>query len=190
MSFPNVMLPGGPMAYADVGARARSSRAVGWADLQWIRDVWGGPIVVKGVHTADDARRAVDAGADGDRRVQPRRPAAGRRGGDDPRAAGSGRRRSATGPRCCFDGGIRRGSDIVKALVPRRARRADRTRVVLRARAAGGPGVTRAIDILRADLLRTLTLLGCGSAAALDRSFIDVPIGWPIRSAVICSTRS
>jgi L-lactate dehydrogenase (cytochrome) len=36
---------------------------VSWPDLHWIREAWGGPIVVKGVHTGDDARRAVDAGA-------------------------------------------------------------------------------------------------------------------------------
>ena len=42
----------------------RSSSPCSWADLRWIRDAWKGPIVVKGVHTADDARRAVDEGAD------------------------------------------------------------------------------------------------------------------------------
>jgi L-lactate dehydrogenase (cytochrome) len=44
--------------------------------------------------------------------------------------------------------------------------------------AAGGPGVTRAIEILRDDLTRTLKLLGCASAAALDRSFVHVPADW------------
>ena len=78
-----------------------------------------------------------------------------------------------------FDGGIRRGSDIVKAL-------ALGARAVLVGRAyvyglgaGGGPGVTRAIEILRADLLRTLRLLGCGSIAELDRSFLELPSGWP-----------
>src|SRR5262245_43515357 len=64
MSFPNVELPGqGPMPYADVGVALEQS-AVSWPDLRWIRDVWQGPIVIKGVHTADDARCAIDAGAD------------------------------------------------------------------------------------------------------------------------------
>ena len=62
MNFPNIMLPDGPMGYADVGAALESS-VVCWNDLRWIRDAWSGPIVIKGVHTADDARRAVDAGA-------------------------------------------------------------------------------------------------------------------------------
>jgi len=45
--------------------------------------------------------------------------------------------------------------------------------------AAGGPGVARAIDILRADLSRTMKLLGCGSIAELDPSFLELPGDWP-----------
>ena len=44
--------------------------------------------------------------------------------------------------------------------------------------AAGGDGVARAIEILRADLVRTLKLLGCDSAVRLDRSYLDVPADW------------
>jgi len=44
--------------------------------------------------------------------------------------------------------------------------------------AAGGPGVARAIEILRTDLVRTLKLLGCASVADLDRSYVDVPFDW------------
>ncbi|MGZ7080391.1 MAG: alpha-hydroxy acid oxidase, partial [Thermoanaerobaculia bacterium] len=62
MSFPNIVLKDGPMAYADVGAALEQSM-VSWDDLNWIREAWQGPIVVKGVHTADDARRAIDHGA-------------------------------------------------------------------------------------------------------------------------------
>src|SRR5262249_7756893 len=62
MSFPNVVLPSGPMPYADVGAALEQSM-VAWSDLRWIREAWQGPIVVKGVHIGDDARRAVDEGA-------------------------------------------------------------------------------------------------------------------------------
>ena len=63
MSFPNVELASGPMPYADVGAALEQS-VVRWEDLRWIRDAWSGPIAIKGVLTGDDARRAVDAGAD------------------------------------------------------------------------------------------------------------------------------
>src|SRR5262249_55436761 len=63
MKFQNVVIPGtGPMLYADVTA-ALEDAVVTWDDLKWIKQVWGGPIVIKGVHTADDARRAVDVGA-------------------------------------------------------------------------------------------------------------------------------
>jgi L-lactate dehydrogenase (cytochrome) len=74
-----------------------------------------------------------------------------------------------------MDGGIRRGSDIVKAMCMG-------ARAVLVGRAyayglaaAGGAGVTRAIEILRADLVRTLKLLGCPSMAELNPSYLDIP---------------
>src|SRR5262249_24108116 len=63
MSFPNVILPGsGPMSYADVGVALEQSM-VSWADLRWIRDAWAGAIIVKGVLTGPDAKRAADEGA-------------------------------------------------------------------------------------------------------------------------------
>src|SRR5262245_35384139 len=66
--LPNVVIPGqGPMPLLDVNA-ALASSAVTWADFRWIRDSWRGPIVVKGVLTGDDARRAVDEGAAADSR--------------------------------------------------------------------------------------------------------------------------
>jgi L-lactate dehydrogenase (cytochrome) len=77
-----------------------------------------------------------------------------------------------------MDGGIRRGADVVKAI----CMGAD---AVLIGRAyayglaaAGSPGVTRAIEILRADIERTLRLLGCPSVSQLDRSYIDFPQEW------------
>jgi len=76
------------------------------------------------------------------------------------------------------DGGIRRGSDIAKAICLG-------ARAVLIGRAyayglgaAGEAGVTRAIEILRADLQRALALLGVESIAELDRSLVDVPASW------------
>jgi L-lactate dehydrogenase (cytochrome) len=79
-----------------------------------------------------------------------------------------------------MDGGIRRGTDIAKAI-------AMGARAVLCGRAyayglaaAGEAGVDRAIDILRVDLDRTLRLLGCPSVAALDRSYVNVPKSWEV----------
>jgi L-lactate dehydrogenase (cytochrome) len=77
-----------------------------------------------------------------------------------------------------MDGGIRRGSDIVKAL----CLGADAVligRAYAYGVAAGGAaGVARAIDILRTELIRTMKLLGCPSVASLDRSFIEIPSSW------------
>jgi L-lactate dehydrogenase (cytochrome) len=77
-----------------------------------------------------------------------------------------------------FDGGVRRGSDVVKALcLGARAVMIGRA-YAYGLGAAGRAGVTRAIEILRADIVRTLKLLGCASIADLDRSFIDAPPDW------------
>jgi isopentenyl diphosphate isomerase/L-lactate dehydrogenase-like FMN-dependent dehydrogenase len=181
MKFPNVVLPEGPMLYADVGAALEQSM-VSWQDLRWIKEAWTGPVVVKGVHTGDDARRAVDMGADA--------VVVSNHGGRQLDGVAATLRVlpevvAAVGHRTevLLDGGIRRGGDVAKALCLG-------ARAVLIGRAyayalgaAGGPGVSRAIDILRTDLIRTLKLLGCASAAELNRSYVDVPAEWLAPSA-------
>src|SRR5258708_34109149 len=63
--LPNIVIPGkGPMALINV-ATALAGSVVDWKDFKWLRESWPGPIVVKGVLTGDDARRAIDAGAAG-----------------------------------------------------------------------------------------------------------------------------
>jgi L-lactate dehydrogenase (cytochrome) len=177
MKFPNVVLPGiGPMPYEDVGAALERSM-ISWGDLQWIRAEWKGPIVVKGVHTDDDARRAVEAGANavvvsnhGGRQLDGVAPTL--RVLPEVVAAVNGQ------VEVLLDGGIRRGSDIAKALCLG-ARAVLTGRAYAYGLAAGGEaGVTKAIDILGDDLVRTLKLLGCGSVAALDRSYVTVPTAW------------
>jgi L-lactate dehydrogenase (cytochrome) len=177
MNFPNVVVPGqGAMPYADVGAALEQS-VVSWVDLRWIRDAWNGPIVIKGVHTAEDARQAVDAGASaivvsnhGGRQLDGVAPTL-RVLPEVVEAAGSR-------VEVLLDGGIRRGGDIAKALCLG-------ARAVLVGRAyayglgaAGGDGVARAIAILRADLTRTLKLLGCASVTGLDGSYVSLPADW------------
>src|SRR5206468_5605406 len=112
MKFANVVIPGqGPMLYADV-TTALEQAMVTWKDLRWIRDAWNGPIIIKGVHTGDDARRAADAGADalvvsnhGGRQLD----------GVAPTLQMLPEVLAAVGDRIevLLDGGIRRGSDIV-----------------------------------------------------------------------------
>src|SRR5512132_2648155 len=177
MKFENVVIPGkGPMLYADVTAALEQS-VVTWDDLKWIRQAWNGHIVIKGIHTPEDATRAVDMGASalvvsnhGGRQLD----------GVAPTLRVLPEVVAAVGDRIevLLDGGIRRGSDIVKAVcLGARAVMAGRA-YAYGLGAAGGAGVSRAIDILRADLVRTLKLLGCASVAELDGTYVDVPRDW------------
>ena len=169
--LPNIVVPGqGPLPLIDVGS-ALSSAAVTWEDLRWIREAWSGPVVIKGVLTADDARRALDEGASaivvsnhGGRQLDG--VPASLRVLPEIVAAVNGR------AEVLMDGGVRRGSDIVKAICLG-------ARAVLIGRAyayglaaAGQAGVARALEILRTDMERTLKLLGCASIAALDGSYV------------------
>ncbi|MFN8007748.1 MAG: alpha-hydroxy acid oxidase [Terriglobia bacterium] len=170
--LPNVVVPGrGPLPLLDVGeALARS--AVTWDDIGWIRKLWRRPIVVKGILTGEDARRAIDHGAaalvvsnHGGRQLDTL-PATLQVLPEVVEAVGGQ-------VEVLMDGGIRRGSDIVKAICLG-------ARAVLLGRAyayglaaAGTAGVTKALEILRDDVERTLRLLGCPSIAALDRSYLN-----------------
>jgi len=172
--LPNIVVPGeGPLPLVDVST-ALSRVSFTWEDLSWIRPLWPGPIIIKGVLAGDDARRAVDGGAaavvvsnHGGRQLDSS-PAT-LRVLPEVVAAVNGR------AEVLMDGGIRRGADVVKAICLG-------ARAVLVGRAyayglgaAGEAGVARALEILRTDLVRTLKLLGCGSVATLDRSYVDVP---------------
>jgi isopentenyl diphosphate isomerase/L-lactate dehydrogenase-like FMN-dependent dehydrogenase len=176
-ALPNVVIPGqGPMTLIDVSA-ALARAAVTWTDLRWIREHWRGPIVVKGVLTGEDARRAIDEGASavvvsnhGGRQLDC--VPASLRVLPEVVSAVNGQ------AEVWMDGGIRRGTDIVKAMcLGARAVLCGRAYAYGLA-AAGEAGVTRAIDILRTDLDRTLRLLGCPAIAALDRSYVNVPKSW------------
>ena len=170
MKFPNIVLPSGPMDYADVGAALEASM-VSWDDFPWIREAWGGPIVVKGAHTADDARRAVDVGASA---VVVSNHGARQLDGVAATIEILPEVVAAVGHQTevLLDGGIRTGGDVVKALCLG-------ARAVLIGRAyayglaaAGDAGVTRAIDVLRTDVIRTMKLLGCNDVQALDASYV------------------
>jgi len=175
--LPNVVVPGkGPMELVDVSA-ALARAAVTWEDLRWIRELWPGLIVIKGIHCGDDARRAIDAGVGavvvsnhGGRQLDGVAPTL--RVLPEVVAAVNGQ------IEVLMDGGVRRGSDIVKAIcLGARAVLCGRAYAYGLA-AAGQAGVARALEILRADVDRTLKLLGCTSIAALDRSYVEVPASW------------
>lgn len=173
----NVVLPGqGPMPLTDIG-RALAASVVTWEDLSWIRKHWNGPIVVKGVLTGDDGRRAVDEGAaaivvsnHGGRQLDC--VSATLRVLPEVVAAVNGQ------VEVLMDGGVRRGTDIVKAVcLGARAVLCGRAYAYGLA-AAGEAGVARALEILREDVKRTLVLLGCPSVSALDSSFVRIPRDW------------
>lgn len=173
----NIIVPGqGPMELIDVSS-ALVRAAVTWEDLVWIKKIWSGPIVVKGILTGEDAKRALDAGAaavvvsnHGGRQLDSVHATI--RALPEVVAAVGGQ------TEVLMDGGIRRGSDIVKAICL-----GARGVLVGRAyayglAAAGHPGVVRALEILRTDVERTLRLLGCPSVSALGPSYVDIPPSW------------
>lgn len=179
MNFPNIVLADGPMGYADVGAALEASMT-SWEDFKWIRDAWGGPIVAKGVHTADDARRAVDQGAaaivvsnHGARQLDTVAPTI--RVLPEVVQAVKGQ------TEILLDGGIRRGSDVVKALCLGASAVLVGRSYAYGLGAGGRAGVARAIEILKTDVIRTMKLLGCAAIKDLDGAYVDVPSEWTAR---------
>ena len=147
-------------------------RSLTWRDVEWLREQWDGPLVVKGIQTVEDCRRAADAGATavmvsnhGGRQLE-----------------------SAPAPMDCIaeiadalgkrleiicDGGIRRGNHIVKALAAG-ASACSVGRAYLFGLAAGGQsGVEHALGILKEEFERTMALVGCNSVEKLDRSYLN-----------------
>ena len=176
MSFPNVQLDDGPMGYTAIGPALEQS-VVTWEDLKWIREAWGGKIIVKGVHIGDDAKKAVELGADavvisnhGARQLDSVAPTI--RVLPEILAAVDGK------IDVLLDGGIRRGSDVVKALCLGAKGVLIGRAYAYGLAAAGGKGVARAIEILQTDIVRTMKLLGCASISELDKSYIQIPESW------------
>jgi L-lactate dehydrogenase (cytochrome) len=145
-----------------------------WRDVEWLRSVWDGPIVLKGVQTVEDAVIAADEGVDA--------IALSNHGGrqlDGAPAAFSlvAPVADAVGGRIeiICDGGVRRGSDIVKSLAAG-ATAAMAGRAYLYALgAAGERGVDRLLEWFRGDIVRTMSLLGVGRVGEVDRELIEGP---------------
>jgi L-lactate dehydrogenase (cytochrome) len=148
-------------------------RSLTWKDVEWLRDRWEGALVIKGVQTVEDCRKAADAGATavmlsnhGGRQLEST-PAP-----VDCIAAVADALRDRLEIIC--DGGIRRGNHVVKALALG-ANACSIGRPYLFALAAGGQvGVERSLTLLRAELERTMALLGCNSVSKLGRSYVNL----------------
>jgi (S)-mandelate dehydrogenase len=148
--------------------------SLNWADIRWLRDLWPGKLIVKGILSVEDAVLAAEYGADG--------IVLSNHGGRQLDSAISAMEilpevATAVGGRLTvmLDGGFRRGSDIVKA----RALGADAVllgRTTAYGLAAGGEaGVAHAIDLLKAEVDRVVGLLGCSDLSKLDASYLRWP---------------
>ena len=179
IDFMNVARPGdqrGPLALGPF-VNSQFDPSVSWADLTWFRSIWPGPLVLKGIMSAEDALRAVDHGVDaivvsnhGGRQLDGL-PAAIE---VLPEVADA----VADRIEVLFDGGIRRGTDVVKALALG-ARACMVGRPYLYGLAAQGQaGVERAIDLLRAEIDRAQALLGRPQLADMDRRTVRLPTTW------------
>ena len=165
MRFVNIIDDKGePMPFTDIGSQLASS-AVTWADFEWIREAWGmdRPIIIKGVHCADDAKRAEDVGADavvwsnhGGRQMDRVPPTLHMVQSEMPKLSNS---------RLTFlmDGGIRCGTDVLIAL-SHGIQAVGIGRAMVAGLGAGGEaGLTRSFEILREGLERGMRLTGVGS---------------------------
>jgi L-lactate dehydrogenase (cytochrome) len=147
-----------------------------WEDIEWLRGQWKGPIVIKGIQSAADAVIAADRGIDA--------IALSNHGGRQldsapapldllPEVA------EAVGGRAeiICDGGVRRGSDIVKALALGATACMAGRAYLYGLGAAGEAGVDRVLDILGSDMRRTMALIGCSTVKELDREYVDMGPG-------------
>ena len=171
--MPNIVTPERGVLRVRDAHTAMKRQAFSWSDMPWIRALWKGPIVIKGVLTAEDARQSLDHGAAA--------VVVSNHGGRQldgvpaslqvlPEVVEEVKNRAEV----LMDSGIRRGSDIVKAIcLGARAVLCGRSYAYGLA-AAGEPGVTRSLEMLRSDLERCLKLLGCPAVNALTRSYVSV----------------
>jgi isopentenyl diphosphate isomerase/L-lactate dehydrogenase-like FMN-dependent dehydrogenase len=176
----NIIIPGqGPMTLAQLTdlPDEMDRWIVTWEDLEWIRAIWKGPIVIKGIQTDDDARRAVDEGVQG--------IVVSNHGGRQLDSV-AGALRVLPSVVCAvgnqvdvfMDSGIRRGSDVVKALCLGAKAVLIGRAYIYGLSAFGDTGIDRVMNILTADIKRTLILLGAKSVKDLNRSYVECTPNW------------
>lgn len=147
--------------------------ALSWDDIDWLRSIWDGAVLVKGIQCVEDAVIAADRGVDG--------VILSNHGGRQldgapatfplvaPVADAIGGRTEII-----CDGGVRRGSDVVKALAAGATACMAGRAYLYGLGAAGERGVDRVLEWFRADIVRTLSLIGVGSIDGLDRSVLEL----------------
>lgn len=156
------------MPLSEIGA---TSQAPTWEDVAWCRENWRGPVLVKGVLTADDARRALELGCDG--------VIVSNHGGrmlDTAVAAVDALPAivAAVGDRMevLLDGGMRRGTDVVKALCLGAKAVVVGRPYVFGLAIGGQAGVEHVLELYRSEIARSLQLMGCESVAQLGPEWI------------------
>jgi heme/flavin dehydrogenase (mycofactocin system) len=178
LTVPNMAAPGqaAPTFFGAYG-QWLSAPLPAWSDIAWLRQQWAGPFMLKGVIRVDDARRAVDAGVTA--------ISVSNHGGNNLDSTPATIRAlpaiaEAVGDQVevLLDGGVRRGSDVVKA-VALGARAAMIGRAYLWGLAAAGQaGVENVLDILRGGIDSALLGLGCPSVGDLTPGDIVIPPGF------------
>ena len=166
--------PGGTPMRPDEASAALIAEPPTWADIEWIRREWKGPLAIKGLLTAEDARRALDHGADG--------VVVSNHGGRQLDGAPATLRAlpeivAAVGDQLeiFLDGGVRRGSDVLRALaLGARAVMIGRPYVYALG-ADGERGVDQVLSLLRDELHNGMGLMGCHSVHDLDPSWVATP---------------
>ncbi|HEX5796481.1 MAG TPA: alpha-hydroxy acid oxidase, partial [Geminicoccaceae bacterium] len=153
--------------------------SLSWRDVDWLRGVWQGPLLLKGVLHPDEARRAVDHGIDG--------VIVSNHGGRQlDGAIASIRALPAVAEAVAgrvpvlLDGGVRRGSDVVKALALGATACTIGRPHLWGLAVAGEAGVARVLEILRRDIDRVLALGGWDGVAQVDRSALASAVGAPL----------
>jgi heme/flavin dehydrogenase (mycofactocin system) len=178
LTVPNMALPGEPApGFFAAYFEWMQSPLARWEDIAWLREQWDGPFLLKGISRPDDARRAVDAGVSA--------ISVSTHGGNNLDGT-PGAIRSLPGVvdavgdqvEVLLDGGIRRGSDVVKAMALG-ARAVMIGRAYLWGMAAGGErGVQNVLSILRSGIDEALLGLGRASVHDLTRDDVLVPPGF------------
>lgn len=148
-----------------------------WEDIPWIRQRWSGPLVIKGVLTAEDARRAVELGADA--------IVVSNHGGNALDGALPTLRMlpeivEAVGHRTevLIDSGVRRGADALKAVALGAKAVLIGRAYVYALMAAGEPGVERIFSVFRDQIDSAMAFLGVQSLHELNASHVELPQAW------------